>query len=198
MAKKACAYPDYWQPLCILQPSTLVSSLNMHTQNTAIYHDCMCMLILLLYHHWMWKHRLQPPTLVSILYVHTQIAAMHSHSITVWCTLRLEASTLLSLLNVHPWITTIHSCNTTVCAHSDYNHPILYHYSICTDYRHILFYHYCMCTLRLQPSTLLSIMYVHPWTTAIHSCITVFAQATGTYCFIITVCAPSDYSHLLS
>jgi len=36
MAKKACAYPDYWQPLCILQLSTLVSSLNVHTQSTLV------------------------------------------------------------------------------------------------------------------------------------------------------------------
>jgi len=97
----------------------------------------------------------------------------------------------------------------TVCAPSDYSHPLMY-YSIHTDHRHILFYHYCMCTLRLQPSThvlqyshrlqahtLLSLLYVHPQTTAIHSCITVFAQTTGTYTFIITACAPSDYSHPL-
>lgn len=115
------------------------------------------------------------------------------------CTLRLQASTLLSLLYVHPWTTTIHSCIITVCAYLDYSHPILYHYFICGDYRHILFYHYRMCTLRLQPSTLVSILYAHPWTTPIHSCIiTVFAYTTGTYSFIITICTPSDYSHPLS
>jgi hypothetical protein len=109
------------------------------------------------------------------------------------CTLRLQASTLSSLLCVHPETTATHSFISTVCASLNYSHPLMY-YCICTNYRHILFYHYCMCTLRLQPSTLVSILHVYPWTTDIHSCI---IRTTGTYSFIITVCASSDYSHPL-
>jgi len=155
MAKKACSYPNHWQPICIFQPSTLVSLLNAHTQNTAICSRIMIVcaysvyIHALLYHYRMWTHRLQPPTLVSILHVHTQIAAINSRSITV-------------------------------CA--------------CSDYRHIPFYHYCMCILELQPSTHVPLLYVHTQITAIQSCIiTLFAQTTGTYPFIITVCAPIDY-----
>ena len=55
-----------------------------------------------------------------------------------------------------------------------------------------------MCILELQPSTHVSLLYVHTQTTTIQSCIiTLFVQTTGTYSFIITVCAPLDYSHPL-
>jgi len=134
------------------------------------HHDCMHIHILLLYHYCMWKHRLQPLTLVSILYVHTEIAAIHSHTITVWCTLRLEASTLVSLLNVRPWTTTIHSCIITVCAYSKTTTiqsciitlfaQTMGTYSfintVCApfNYSHPLFCQYCMCILNYSHSLL--------------------------------------------
>lgn len=109
-----------------------------------------------LYQFCMCTLRLLPSALVALLYVHTQTRGIYSYPFS-------KDKSLLNVLN--------------------YNHPLVYYY--------------CMCILRLQPSnlvsllylhrlqahTLLSLLYVHPRTTAIHSCIN-------------TVYASSDYNHL--
>jgi hypothetical protein len=88
-------------------------------------------------------------------------------------------------VNIHTQITANHYCIIIVCAYSDYSHLLLHQYCMCilrlqpSSLGSILY-----CTLILQPSTFASFLYVHTQITAIHSC-------------IIIVCAYSDYSHLL-
>ena len=172
-----------------LQAHTLLSLQYVHPWTTAI-HSCINTARAslnyshpLVYHDWMWILRLQPSNCVSLLYLHRlQAHTLLSLLYVLLYSHRLQARTILSLLYVHTRTKAIHSCIISVCASLNYSHPLLYHYCIHTDYRHILFYHYRMCTLGLQPSTLVSILYMHPRTTTIYSS-------------IITVCAYSDYSH---
>ena len=144
---------------------------------------------------------------------YTDYSHLHLYQFCM-CILTLLPSTLVALLYVHPRTTAIRSCINTVCTSFNYSHPLVYHYCIHTDYRHILFYHYCMCTLGLQPSTLVSILYMHPRTPTIYSSIiTVYGYSDYSHPFlyhdcmcivimanhscIITVHAYSDYSHPL-
>jgi hypothetical protein len=148
MAKKACAY---WQPLCILQPSTVVSLLNVHTQNIAIYSCIMIVcaysvyIHVLLHHYCMWIQTTATYPCIITVCEYTDYSHLPLYQFCM-CILRLLPSTLVALPYVHAQTTGIYSFIITVCASLNYNHPLMYHY--------------CMCILRLQPSNLVSLLYL--------------------------------------